>query len=142
MLDIRNWQITILASDLSLSALETAQAGFYGAGKMDGVDQKFMDAYFRKVGEGYAVSDEIRRLVAFDYHNLMNENGERDFDIIFCRNVLIYFDEPTQKKVIDRFEKALVPGGYLFLGHSESLQSINDRFVFMHHNRGTAYRKK
>lgn len=142
LLDIRNWQITILASDLSLSALETAQAGFYGPGKMDGVDQKFMDAYFRKVGEGYAISEEIRRLVAFDYHNLMNENGERDFDIIFCRNVLIYFDEPTQKKVIGRFEKALVPGGYLFLGHSESLQGINDNFVFMHHNRGTAYRKK
>ncbi len=142
MLDIRSWKVTILASDLSLSALETAQAGFYGPGKLEGVDQKYMEAYFRKAGDGYAVSEEIRRLVAFDYHNLMNENGEKDFDIIFCRNVLIYFDEQTQKKVIDRFEKALVQGGYLFLGHSETLQGINDDFVFIHHNRGTAYRKK
>lgn len=142
ILDIRSWNITILASDLSLSALEVAQAGFYSARKMEGVEQKFMDAYFRRAGDGYAVSEEIRRLVAFDYHNLMNENGEKDFDIIFCRNVLIYFDEQTQKKVIDRFEKALVPGGYLFLGHSETLQGINDNFIFMHQNRGTAYRKK
>lgn len=142
ILDIRNWRITILASDLSLSALETAQAGFYNSSKMDGVDQKLIDAYFRKAGDGYSISEEIKRLVAFDYHNLMNDNGERDFDIIFCRNVLIYFDEQTQKKVITKFEKALVPGGYLFLGHSESLQGINNNFVFMHHNRGTAYRKK
>jgi len=142
ILDIRNWRITILASDLSLSALEVAQAGYYGAGKLEGVDQKYIDAFFRKTGDGYSVTEDIKRLVAFDYHNLMNENGEKGFDIIFCRNVLIYFDEQTQKKVIDRFERALVPGGYLFLGHSETLQGINDRFVFMHHNRGTAYRKK
>ncbi|CAG1064920.1 Chemotaxis protein methyltransferase 1 [uncultured bacterium] len=142
LLDFRNWRITILASDLSLSALETAQAGFYGAAKMEGVERKFVDAYFRKADGGYAVSEEIRKLVVFDYHNLMNENGEKDFDVIFCRNVLIYFDEQTQKKVIERFEKALAPGGYLFLGHSETLQGINDHFVFMHHNRGTAYLKK
>lgn len=142
LLDIRNWRITVLASDLSLSALETAQAGFYSPGKLEGVEQKFIDAYFRKIGDGYAVSDDIRRLVVFDYHNLMNENGEKDFDIIFCRNVLIYFDEQTQKKVITRFERALLPGGYLFLGHSETLQGINNNFMFIHQNRGTAYKKK
>jgi chemotaxis protein methyltransferase CheR len=56
--------------------------------------------------------------------------------------MLIYFDEPTQKKVIDRFHRSLLPRGYIFLGHSETLQGINDDFVFIHHNKGTAYRKK
>ncbi len=140
--DIRNWQITILASDLSLKALEAARKGFYPCDKMEGVEPRLVARHFRPAEGGYTVKDELRRQVVFDFHNLMHENGSKNFDIIFCRNVLIYFDEQTQKKVIDRFEKALAPNGYIFLGHAETLHGINDNFTFVHRNRGTAYRKK
>ena len=140
--DIRSWQIKILASDLSLTALEAAGKGLYLPEKLEGVEQRLLGMYFRKDKGGYRVTDEIKRLVAFDYHNLMHENGAKDFDVIFCRNVLIYFDGQTQKNVIGRLRRALVPDGYLFLGHSETLQGIDDNFTFIHHNRGTAYRKK
>jgi len=140
--DIRSWQIKILASDLSLTALEAAGKGLYLPEKLEGVEQRLLGMYFRKDKGGYRVTDEIKRLVVFDYHNLMHENGAKDFDVIFCRNVLIYFDGQTQKNVIGRLRRALVPDGYLFLGHSETLQGIDDNFTFIHHNRGTAYRKK
>lgn len=142
VMDLKNWKVTILASDLSLTALEAAERGVYPAEKMEGIEQRLVNWSFQKVAGGYRVSDELKKMVVFDYHNLMNENGARDFDVIFCRNVLIYFDEPTQKKVIDRFYRSLLPRGYIFLGHSETLQGINDDFVFIHHNKGTAYRKK
>lgn len=142
ILDLRNWEITVLASDLSLTALEAAEKGVYTPEKMEGLDQRFIDMYFYRVKDGYRIADEIKKMVVFDYHNLMHENGAADFDVIFCRNVLIYFDELTQKKVIERFRRSLVPNGYLFLGHSETLQGINDNFIFVHQNKGTAYRKK
>ncbi len=139
--DIRNWQIKVLASDLSMTALEAAGRGVYAPEKMEGIDERLLGMYFCRDKSGYRVTDEIKRLVVFDHHNLMHDNGERDFDVIFCRNVLIYFDGQTQKNVIGRLRKALVPGGYLFLGHSETLQGIDDSFTFIHHDKGTAYRK-
>jgi len=142
LMDLKNWKVTILASDLSLTALEAAERGIYPPEKMEGIEQRLLNWSFHKVADGYKVSDELKNLIVFDYHNLMNENGAKDFDVIFCRNVLIYFDEPTQKRVIDRFYRSLLPNGYIFLGHSETLQGINDDFVFIHHNKGTAYRKK
>lgn len=140
--DIRNWRIKILATDLSLSALETAQTGFYAAERMHGLEQRHVTAYFRKTAGGYTVIDDVRRPITFERHNLMNECVESDFDFIFCRNVLIYFDDLTQKKVIGGFERGLLPGGWLFLGHSESLQGICSNFEFFHINKGTAYRKQ
>lgn len=142
LMDLKNWRINILASDLSLKALEAAESGLYTEEKMDGVEQRLLAWSFSKVKGGYKISDELKKMIIFDYHNLMNESGVKDFDLIFCRNVLIYFDEQTQKKVIDRFHRSLVSRGYLFLGHSETLQGINDDFAFIHHNKGTAYRKK
>ncbi len=142
LMDLKSWKVTILASDLSLTALEAAERGVYTAEKLEGVEQRLVNWSFVKVDGGYKVTDELKKMVVFDYHNLMNENGTKDFDVIFCRNVLIYFDEQTQKKVIDKFHRSLLPNGYIFLGHSETLQGINDNFVFIHHKRGTAYRKK
>lgn len=142
LMDLKSWKVTILASDLSLTALEVAEKGVYTAEKLEGVEQRLVNWSFVKVDGGYKVTDELKKMIVFDYHNLMNENGAKDFDVIFCRNVLIYFDELTLKKVIDKFHRSLLPNGYIFLGHSETLQGINDNFVFIHHKRGTAYRKK
>lgn len=140
--DLRSWSINIVASDLSLTALEKAQKGEYELNKVEGIEPRMLERYFQKLDQGYRAKDELKAFVVFDFHNLMHENGAKDFDIIFCRNVLIYFNEMTQKQVIDKFHRALAPGGYIFLGHAETLQGIHEGFDFIHHNKGTAYRKK
>lgn len=140
--DLGDWRVRVMASDLSLTALERAQRGVYDSGRLEGVSPALVKKYFDEVQDGWKAKDELRDLVVFDFHNLMHENGAKSFDVIFCRNVLIYFDESAQRKVIDRFHRALAPGGYIFLGHAETLQGIHDGFEFIHHNKGTAYRKK
>jgi chemotaxis protein methyltransferase CheR len=72
---------------------------------------------------------------------MKHDNGLRDLDIIFCRNVMIYFDADEQKRVVSRFHHALRPGGYLFIGHAESLQGWKTSFEFVYKDKGTAYRK-
>jgi chemotaxis protein methyltransferase CheR len=97
--------------------------------------------YFAKTNDGYLIRDEVKRLVIYDFHNLKHENGLRNLDVVFCRNVLIYFDPDEQQRVVTKLVRALKPGGYLFLGHSESVQGKIDDLKFVHHRRGTAYRK-
>lgn len=137
----RLWDLKIYASDISLTALEVAQKGAYPPEKVAGVDPLFLQAYFRKVGDHYVVKEELKRHVIFDFHNLKHENGLTGLDIIFCRNVMIYFDQAEQKKLIEKFYYSLAPGGYLFPGHAESLHGLSDKFRFLHHNKGTAYQK-
>ena len=80
-------------------------------------------------------------MVIFDYHNLKNDNGLQNLDVIFCRNVMIYFDMEEQKRLVEKFYKSLNPCGYLLIGHAESLQSMDTGFEFMFYNKGTAYKK-
>ncbi|MBI3753087.1 MAG: protein-glutamate O-methyltransferase CheR [Deltaproteobacteria bacterium] len=142
MTDIKGWKVNILASDLSLTVLESAQQGIYQKARIDGVDEYHIRKYFIEKDGNFHIKDELKRLVVFDFHNLMYDNGFRDIDVVFCRNVLIYFDIQTQKEVIDKFHQYLTPNGYLFLGHTETLQGINDNFIFIHKDRGTVYQKK
>ena len=136
------WDVKLFASDLSLSVLKQAQQGRYEADKIrDTVPPELLRKYFDLAGEEYQVKEHIRRRVTFDYHNLKHENGLGDLDIIFCRNVMIYFDDEERKRVIDKFHRSLNSGGYLFLGHSESLQGVDARFEFVFADKGTAYRK-
>ena len=121
----------VLASDLSLKCLMTAQTGFYSDQKVQGIPQEYLNSCFDKVPEGYQVKKSIMSMVKFDYHNLKHESKRTDFDVIFCRNVLIYFDEKAQKEVIDRFYKAMNPQGFLFIGHSESLFCIVTQIHFL-----------
>ncbi len=137
----RLWDLKIYASDISLTALEVAQEASYPPDKVTGVDPSFLQTYFRRVGDNYVVKEEVRRHVIFDFHNLKHENGLTDLDIIFCRNVMIYFDQAEQRKLIEKFSNSLTPGGYLFLGHAESLHGLSDKFRFLHHNKGTAYQR-
>jgi chemotaxis protein methyltransferase CheR len=137
----RLWDLKIYASDISLTALEVAQKGVYPPDKVAGVDSVFLQTYFRRVDDHYVVKEELRRHVIFDFHNLKHENGLTDLDIIFCRNVMIYFDQVEQKRLIEKFYNSLTPGGYLFPGHAESLHGLSDKFRFLHHNKGTAYQK-
>ena len=142
MTDIKGWKVSILASDLSMTALEAAQQGAYPREKMEGVEASHLRKYFTEKDEHFYAKDELKRLVIFDFHNLMYDNGFSNLDVIFCRNVLIYFDSQTQKQVIETFHQCLAPKGYLFLGHAESLQGINESFIFIHKNKGTAYQMR
>ena len=135
------WEIRVYASDLSLSALERADNGIYPEVKLQGLRTGRESGYFSASPGGFRIRDEVKRLVIYDFHNLKHENGLRDLDVVFCRNVLIYFDPEEQQRVVAKLVRALKPGGYLFLGHSESVQGKSEDLKFVHHGRGTAYRK-
>jgi len=97
--------------------------------------------YFDKLGDRYAVMQAVKDLVRFDFHNLKTEFLPQRNDVIFCRNVMIYFDEPEQKRLVDKFYRCLNPEGYLFLGHAESLFGISEKFRMVHRENGTAYQR-
>ncbi|MFW5710471.1 MAG: CheR family methyltransferase [Spirochaetota bacterium] len=133
--------VEVTASDLSLKSLMTAKEGFYPENKVNGVPEKYLQRYFEKKNNGYQVKDEIKNMVKFDYHNLKNDSGQRNLDIVFCRNVIIYFDEIAQKNVIEKFYKAMNNHSYLFIGHSESLFGMNTKFEFLKTDWAVIYRK-
>lgn len=121
----------ITASDLSLKSLMTGSQGFYPETKIQGIPEAYLQRFFTRAGDGYQVKDELKSRIKFDYHNLKFDSGLRNIDIVFCRNVLIYFDEAAQKNVIDRFWTALTNHSYLYIGHSESLFGMNTQFKFL-----------
>ena len=140
LLNAESWTLRIFASDLSFTALERAQCGLYRADQLKGLSQYYVDKYFRQENGYYVVREQTKKRVIFDYHNLKHDNGLRGLDIIFCRNVMIYFDVEEQRRLVNRFAGCLVPGGFLFLGHAESLQGLSTRFSMVHRNKGIAYR--
>ena len=131
----------IYASDISLTALEYAQRGVYPETKVQGVPAPLRQRHFQQRDGGYAVREDLKGLIVFDYHNLKHENGLTGLDIIFCRNVMIYFDEAEQRRLVDKFHRALGPQGYVFLGHAESFQGFGSAFRFLYVNNGIAYQK-
>ena len=135
------WDITILASDISLRVLESAQKGVYSETEIENVRPEYQKEFFDKVNSHYQIKQNVKKIVVFDFHNLKHENGVTGVDVIFCRNVMIYFDCDEQKRLIDKFHKSLSDDGYLFLGHTESLQGLSDKFKFMYHNKGAVYKK-
>ena len=135
------WRVEILASDISYSVLRLAQEGVYPENHLEPVDYSHRLRYFDKVGDRYAVKKSLKDLVHFDFHNLKTEFLPQRNDIIFCRNVMIYFDEEMQKRLIDKFYRCLNPEGYLFVGHAESLFGLSDKFRMIHVNSGTAYQR-
>jgi chemotaxis protein methyltransferase CheR len=134
----------ILATDLSPQALETARAGTYPLDRMGGVSDARRNRWFQR-GEGaYAglarVHPRLRELVTIQPLNLLHDWPMRGpFDAIFCRNVVIYFDKPTKQRLFERYAGLLEQGGYLFLGHSESMYGLSDSFELVGR---TVYRKR
>ena len=135
------YKFQITASDISLKCLMTGQAGFYPEARITGIPQKYLDRFFIKNDRGYQVKPELMQTIKFDYHNLRNDSGARNLDVVFCRNVLIYFDEPAQKNVIDRFWNSMAPNSYLFIGHSESLFGMDTKFEFLKTDWACLYQK-
>jgi chemotaxis protein methyltransferase CheR len=133
------WKVEILASDISYSVLRYGQEGVYTETQMLSVDYSYRLRYFDKVGDRYALKKALKELVHFDFHNLKTEYLPQRNDVIFCRNVMMYFDEAEQKRLVEKFYRCLNPGGHLFVGHAESLLGLTDKFQMVHRNSGTAY---
>ena len=134
----------IMATDISTRVLAQAKRGVYADERVTKVPTPFLKKYFQKgVGnsDGYVkVKDELRRMVHFDRFNLMGDFPWRAaIDVIFCRNVMIYFNRETQQELVSKFHAALTPGGYLFIGHSESISGLKHNFTQVD---ATAYMKR
>lgn len=116
------WNKKILATDISLEALEQASKGVYFKKNIEKLPKKFIKRYFKKNGEMYKIKERIRKEVIFRKFNLMDEFPfKKKFQVIFCRNVMIYFKPEVRKKVIQKFEKHLVKGGFFIIGSTESI---------------------
>lgn len=117
------WDTHILATDLDTEVLRTAKAGIYTADMLESLPPEWVRSYFVRMEKGvYQVADRIRNQVIFKKFNLMDDiKYKKPFDLISCRNVMIYFDAPTRDALAERFYNVTKQGGYLFIGHAESL---------------------
>ncbi|NNM54068.1 MAG: protein-glutamate O-methyltransferase CheR [Spirochaetales bacterium] len=136
-----DFSFEIVASDLSLKSLMTAQQGFYPESKLQGIPAPYLTRFFSKSVDGYQIKDELKARIKFDYHNLKFDSGQRNLDVVFCRNVLIYFDEAAQKNVVERFWQSMTNHSYFFIGHSESLFGMNTAFKFLKTDWSVLYSK-
>ena len=139
----RRFTPKILASDISTRVLQTAQEGVYHEDRVLAIPKVLLHRYFEKVTEKgrkfYAVRNELKQIVRFRHLNLMEGwPMKRQFDFVFCRNTMIYFDKPTQSRLVNRFYDQIKSGGYLILGHSESLTGTTHKFQYI---KPTIYRK-
>ena len=135
------WKFEIVASDISLKCLMTAKEGLYSESRVEGVPPNFLSKYFDKGDGGYIVHQDLKSRIRFDYHNLKNDAGMRGLDLVFCRNVIIYFDEAAQTNVINHFYESMANKAFLFIGHSESLFGMDTKFEFIKTQWATLYRK-
>ena len=147
----RAWDIEILAGDLNESCIRVAKKGFYDEERVKGLPDAFRDRYTEHVPGGLLVTEEVRRLVRFSVLNLNDIiNGGSfpgvhadlaGFDIVFCRNVMIYFSLPTQQLLVDFLYRSLLPGGYLFTGDAEPLHLYKHEFATVRDVRCLIYQK-
>jgi chemotaxis protein methyltransferase CheR len=129
-------RLRLLASDISTRALKTASAGVYPMKVMAGVPPSLLKSYFERgmgADEGKVrVRAQVRRAIEYRRINLVEiENLNETFDVVFCRNVMIYFDKAVQQRVVSMIERHLAPGGYLFIAHSESLNGLSHELKWM-----------
>jgi len=129
-------EVSILATDISTRMLSVAAQGIYGKEKVEKIPYDWLRRHFQKGvkrWQGYfRLKSRVRKLVTFKRLNLIESFPfDTTFDVIFCRNVMIYFDKPTQERLVNRFHQALAGGGYFFIGHSESLTGIRHPFRYV-----------
>lgn len=130
------WDAQVIATDLDSNVVQTGLDGIYTIDRLKGVSEARQKRWFLKGSgskEGYVkVKPELQEIIKFDQLNLMSEWPIKDsIDVVFCRNVVIYFDKPTQSKLFDRYADRLPTGGHLFVGHSESLYKVCNRFELL-----------
>jgi chemotaxis protein methyltransferase CheR len=141
---IKEWDVEIISSDIDTSILRRARAGRYSARSVQYVPNLWLKKYFKSVGDEYQLCDDLRQAVEFTRVNLAEPADTlsyRNFDVVFCRNLLIYFDDASRKTASETFYEALNPGGYLCLGHSESMSRISSLFEVRKFPEAIVYRK-
>jgi len=135
---LTGWRIEIQATDISLEMLEKAKAGLYSQFEVQrGLPIQMLVKYFQKKDESWQIDSGLRAMVQFREFNLLHDlRGLGQFDIVFCRNVLIYFDQPTKTRVLEAISKQMPDDGILYLGGAETVLGISDRFKPMPNQRG------
>jgi chemotaxis protein methyltransferase CheR len=139
-----NWNIEIFGSDINQRVLQAARSGIYRKNSFRATEPYFLRKYFREEDNISRISDNVKQYVNFSHLNLLDPFKVKlvgTVDVIFCRNVLIYFDYPSRKKVIDMFYERLADGGYLLLGHAESLINLSTAFSLRHFKYDMVYQK-
>ncbi|TKZ35045.1 CheR family methyltransferase [Brachyspira catarrhinii] len=141
--NIKKENIRIFATDLSFNSVIIAKEGKYDIEKMENVPKKYLKKYFDKLPDDkYLVKSDIRNLITFDCHNLIHKFPQYNIDVIFCRNVLIYFDNESVKLTVNHFYDILNRNGFLFIGHTESLFGLDTKFKFANLNNSIIYTKQ
>ena len=142
--ELRGWRIEIVGTDISQRVLQHARRAVYGKSAFRATDEKYVKRFFVEQDDGFKVCNEIRDLVTISHLNLFDINRMvmlGKMDLIFCRNVIIYFDLAAKKRVVDSFFTTLYAGGYLLLGHSESLMNVTTQFTLRHFKNDMIYQK-
>ncbi len=144
-LGLLGWDMDILGSDINQRVLQVARRGVYRRNSFRTTDEYYLKKYFHEEEDGnYRISNNVKSVVSFSCLNLLDPFKVRfvgQMDVIFCRNVLIYFDLASRKKVIESFYERLNEGGYLLLGHAESLMNISTAFALRHLTNDMVYQK-
>jgi len=138
------WDIEIHGSDINQRVLQTARRGVYRRNSFRTTEPYFMSKYFIEEDGSFKISDTVKKYVNLSYLNMLDPFKSKflgKMDVIFCRNVLIYFDNASRRRVIENFQDRLVDGGYLLLGHAESLINISTAFTLKHLKNDMVYQK-
>jgi chemotaxis protein methyltransferase CheR len=141
---LAGWEVRVYGSDISKRCIAAARRGVYGAASFRAMPEEYKRRHFVEKSDGFYVSERIRALCHFGQMNLLEEEKARLLgraDAVFCRNVMIYFDTYSRKRVIDIFVERLYPGGVLLLGHSESLLNVSTAFELLHLKEDLVYKK-
>jgi chemotaxis protein methyltransferase CheR len=145
---LAEWDVSILATDINKRSLARAREGLFSGRSLRLADAELVEKYFQRSAGGLLLDERIRTMVRFAYLNLQTgsypdeENGTAAIDILFCRNVMIYFGLETTREMVGRFSRCLKPDGYFFMGHAETLSNISDGFLRQQHKGGFFYRLK
>ena len=138
------WNIEIFGSDINQRVLQVARSGIYRKNSFRTTEPYFVNKYFKEEDSLFKISDNVKQHVNFSHLNLLDPLKVRlvgTMDVIFCRNVLIYFDQMSRKKVVEIFHERLLDGGYLLLGHAESLINLSTAFTLRHFKHDMVYQK-
>jgi chemotaxis protein methyltransferase CheR len=141
---LQGWQIDIIGTDISQRVLQIARKGIYGQSSFRATDPVMQRRYFTEIDGKLRICDRVKNLVTISHLNLFDNSRVAllgKMDIIFCRNVIIYFDIAAKKRVVESFYQRLKPEGFLLLGHSESLMNITNAFVLRHFTHDMVYQR-
>lgn len=136
-------RVEILATDINSEVVEDAKDGVYNLRRLKYVNENVLKKYFIKVDdEHYKISRNLASNINFKTHNLIKDEYPKNLDIVFCRNVMIYFNREVQKEIVEKFYNSIDNGGFFFIGHAETLYIISDKFKYLKIGNSSVYYKE